>query len=131
MKKLALALAVLILLAAAICYNVWRADQDPVTATPSPLETGRLQLHNQLLESEQRESEIEQQDWNTVTLLRDLIQAHQQRIDKLAGNTQAGEILAHDRDAIARIQSRIAELEAQQREQPAPQQQPIPSATRP
>jgi hypothetical protein len=128
MKKLAIAVAVLVFLAGIASYNVWRANQDPVTTPPSPLDIGRQQLHAQLESAKPREAEIEQQDWNSVTLLRGLIKAHQQRIDELSGNSQAGEILAHDHDAIARLQKRIADLIAQEAAKPAPDD---PSAAQP
>ncbi len=35
-------------LAFALMCSVWRESRDPVTGTPSPLETGRAQLHEQL-----------------------------------------------------------------------------------
>ncbi|HEY2861378.1 MAG TPA: hypothetical protein VGJ21_23410 [Terracidiphilus sp.] len=114
MKKLLLAAAVLILLAGIASYNVWHATQDAVVTSPSPLDIGRQQLHVQLEKSARRETEIEKLDWDSITLLRDLVKVHQQRIDKLSANSQAGEILAHDRAAIARIQARIDNLIAQE-----------------
>lgn len=114
MKKFAIALSIMALLSAVLAYNVWRASRDPVSSPPGPLEIGRQKLHAQLEESAQREAEIEKQDWNTVTLLQDLIKAHEHRIAQLTGNSQAGEILAHDHAAIERLQKRIAELQAQE-----------------
>jgi cell division septation protein DedD len=119
MKKIAIALAALLILVAFAGWNVWHAVYAPVTTTPSLVEQGRQQLHAQLEEAKTRESEIEQQDWGSIPLLRGLIQAHQHRIDQLTGNSQAGEILAHDRDAIARINQRISDLQAQQAQQAA------------
>jgi hypothetical protein len=121
MKKLTIAAAVLILLAGIASYNVWRANQDPVISPPSALDVGRQQLHAQLERSERHEAEIEKQDWNSVTLLRDLIKAHQDRMDKLSGNSQAGEILAHDRESVARIQARINDLITQEAAKPPTQ----------
>jgi TolA-binding protein len=118
MKKFAIALAILVLLAGIASYNVWHALNDPVTSPPTAVEIGRQQLHAQLQQSESREAEIEKQDWDSVTLLRDLIQAHQHRIEQLSGNTQAAEIVAHDQDAIARIEKRISDLIAQRAVQP-------------
>ena len=121
MKKLVLALAALLLIIGFVSWNVWHAVYEPVTSPPSPVELGRQQLHNQLEQSKAREAEIEKQDWDSITLLRGLIDAHQHRIDQLKGNSQAGEILAHDGDAIARIQKRIADLQVQQAQQAATQ----------
>ena len=119
MKKFAIALAVVAVCAIVFMFNVLRATQQPVAAEPDPLQQGRQKLHAQLVASEQREAEIEKQDWNSITLLRDLISAHQERMGKLAGNSQAGEIVAHDRDAIARLEKRIQDLAQQQSEKPA------------
>ncbi|HEY3705921.1 MAG TPA: hypothetical protein VGL22_12715 [Terracidiphilus sp.] len=116
-NKLAIAFFALLLLLGFVSWNVWYAVYEPVTPTPSLVELGRQQLHNQLQQSVSRETEIEKQDWDSVTLLRSLIEAHQHRIDQLKDNSQAGEILAHDRVAIARIEKRIADLKAQQAQQ--------------
>jgi hypothetical protein len=115
MKNLIIAIGVLAIIAAAVGYNVWRAVSEPVVATPGPYELGRQQLHAQLDAAKKREAQFEQQDWNSITLLHGIIAAHQQRIDKLTGNTQASEILAYDHDSITRLEARIAELEAKQR----------------
>src|SRR5260370_28995080 len=116
MNKLAIiSLAVLAILAGGIAFNVWRAIQEPVVATPGPYEVGRQHLHSQLEEAKKRAAQFEKDDWDSITLLRGLITAHQQRIDKLTGNSQAAEILAYDHDSITRIQNRIADLEAKQR----------------
>jgi hypothetical protein len=113
MKKFfAIAVGVLALLASAMIYNVWRGSQEPVTRTPGPLETGRAQLHQQLEEAQKTEALVEKQDWDSAVLLRRLINGHQQRIDKLKGNTEAEEILAHDQTAIERLEKRIADLAA-------------------
>src|ERR1700738_2184569 len=117
MKLFLLVLGILVLLAAVIGYNVWRAVAEPVVATPGPYGVGRQQLHAQLESAKQREAQFEKEDWDSITLLRGIIAAHQQRIDKLTGNGQAAEILAYDHDSITRIQNRIAELEARQRAQ--------------
>jgi hypothetical protein len=123
MKKLIIAVCIVILLAGIASYNVWRANQDAIVTPPSALDVGRQQLHAQLEKARQREAQIEKLDWDSVTLLRDLTKAHQQRIDELAGNSQAGEILAHDRESIARIQARINDLIAQEAARPpAPDQ---------
>lgn len=131
MKKLAIAIAVLLILAGFASYNVWRANQDPVTAPPGPLEMGRQQLQSQLKQSEQREAEIEKQDWDSVPLLRDLMSAHQHRIDQLSGNAEAAEIVAHDREAMARLQKRIDEIIAQQSATPPQPQDGNPTVNPP
>lgn len=112
-KKIAIALGVLALLAGAMIYNLERAVQEPVTKTPGPVDEGRAKLHAQLVDAKQQESQLEKQAWNSIAQLHQLIDWHQQRIDKLTGNSQAGEILAYDQDAIARLQKRITDLEAQ------------------
>ncbi len=115
MKKFfAIAVAVLALLASAMIYNVWRGSQEPVTRTPGPLETGRIKLHQQLEEAQKTEAQAEKQNWDSAAVLRVLINGHQQRMEKLKGNTQAGEILAYDQSAIERLEKRIAELAAQE-----------------
>jgi len=122
MKKLIIAASIAVLLAGIASYNVWRANQDPVVTPPSALDVGRQQLHAQLERTKQREAEIEKSDWNSVTLLRDLVKAHQQRIDELSGNSQAGEILAHDHEAVARIEARINNLVAEEAAKPPAQE---------
>jgi len=115
MKKISLAIGGLFcLLLATMVYNVWRAGMDAVVVTPGPLEIGRQQLHDQLEQAKKRESAIELQDWGSVTLLRELIKAHQQRIDQLSSNSEAAEIVAWDKESIARLDERIASLIAQQ-----------------
>jgi hypothetical protein len=125
MKKIAIAFAALLLLIGFASWNVWHAVYEPVTTQPSLVDLGRQQLHAQLEQSKTRESEIEQQDWASIPLLRGLIEAHQHRIGQLKDNTQAGEILAHDRDAIARLEKRIADLQIQQAAQQQAMQPPI------
>ena len=135
MKKLAIGLGIIIAVILFVGYNVWRANEEPVTSPPTLVELGRGQLHAQLQSAAAREAEIEKQDWNSISLLRQLIQSHQHRIEQLAGNSQAGEIIAHDKDAIARLEKRIADLTAAEAvrpstaesspspDQPAPSQQ--------
>jgi hypothetical protein len=106
---------------------VLRATQQPVSAGPDAVEAGRQKLHAELAASEQREAEIEKQDWDSIPLLRDVIEAHQQRMGKLAANSQAGEIVAHDRDAIARLEKRIQELAEQQSQKPLEPTSPAPA----
>ena len=123
MKLLLLALGFLVLLAAVITFNVWRTLSEPVVTTPSAYEIGRQRLHDQLEAVKKREARFEQQDWNYITPLHNLILAHQQRIAKLAGNKEAAEILAYDHEAITRIQARINELDAKERAQRQEKQQ--------
>jgi hypothetical protein len=115
MKRIVLiALGLLAVVSAVMMYNVWRGSQEAVTRTPSPLETGRAQLHMQLEEARKTESQAEQQDWNSAPQLRALIQGHEQRAEKLKDNREAAEIVAYDRDAIDRLQKRIGELAAEE-----------------
>jgi hypothetical protein len=111
MKKIFLiSFGVLALFAVAMVYSVWRASQEPVTHTPGPLENGRAQLHAQLEQAKKTESAAEQQDWNSPDQLRALIDGHQQRAEKLKDNKEAAEIVAYDRDAVDRLQKRIAQI---------------------
>ncbi len=97
-------------LAFALMCSVWRESRDPVTGTPSPLETGRAQLHEQLEEAKKTEGDAERQAWNSPARLRGLIQGHQQRIDQLKDNKEAAGIVAYDRDAVDRLEKRIAQI---------------------
>ncbi len=117
-KKILIALGVVLaVIAVAVALSVPRAgERQP--PPPDPFEAGRAKLYQQLEDSERREAAIEQQDWNSPALLTALIAAHQSRIDKLAGNSQAGEIVAHDKDSIARLRKRIQDLADQAREKP-------------
>ena len=115
MKRIvAIVLGVLVLLAAAMMWSVWRASQEPVAHTPGPLETGRTKLRAQFEDAKRIEAQTEQQDWNSPANLRALIQGHEQRIAKLKDNSQAAEIVAYDREAINRLEKRITELAEQQ-----------------
>jgi uncharacterized protein (DUF3084 family) len=115
MKRIVwIAIGLVALVSAVMMYNVWRASQEPVMHTPSPLETGRAQLHAQLEEAKKTESQAEQQDWNSAARLRALMQGHEERIEKLKGNTAAGEIVAYDREAIDRLEKRIAQIAEQE-----------------
>jgi hypothetical protein len=95
-------------------YSVWRESQDPVTRTPGPLETGRMELHAQLEQSKKTESEAETQNWNSSEKLRALIEGHRQRMERLKDNKEAAEIVAYDRDAIDRMEKRIAQIAEQE-----------------
>jgi hypothetical protein len=123
MKRIfAIVLGLLALFAAAMTYGVWRESTAPVSSTPGPLEMGRAQLHAQLEDARKLESEVEKQGWNSPNDLRRLIHGHEQRIEKLKDNPEAKEILAYDREAIDRLQKRIAELAEQQAAKAAEQQ---------
>jgi hypothetical protein len=114
MKRIVIPLAavVVILLVGFMAYNVWLAETAPVVKTPGIVEQGRANLHNQLVQAEQKEAQIEKTYWDSPEKLRILIQSHQKRIDQLNGNVASGEIVAHDKDAIARLEKRIADIEA-------------------
>jgi hypothetical protein len=122
MRIVAIAIGVLALLLAAMSYIVWRAAEEPVTGTASPVEVGRVQLHAQLEEARKTETQAEKQAWNSGSTLRALVKGHEQRIQKLAGNPQAAEILAYDRDAVTRLNQRIAALAAQEAAKAAAQE---------
>jgi hypothetical protein len=112
MKKIAIALGVLALLCGVMAYNVWRAETETIVRTPGVVEQGRVALHMQLLQAEQREAGIEKIYWNQPEKLQVLIHSHETRIAQLEGNPAGGEIVAHDKDAIARLQKRIADIAA-------------------
>jgi hypothetical protein len=115
MKKIfVIIFGLLVLFAAAMTFGVWRESQAPVSETPGPLETGRAQLHAQLQDARKVETQAEKQDWNSPADLRRLMQGHARRIEKLKDNTEAKEIVAYDRDAVDRLEKRIAELAEQQ-----------------
>lgn len=115
MKRiLAIVFGLLALFAGAMMYGVWRESLEPVSSPPGPLEIGRAQLHAQLEDARKLETQVEKQGWNSSLDLRRMIQGHEQRIEKLKDNPEAKEILAHDRDAVDRLQKRIAELAEQQ-----------------
>jgi len=99
-----------VVLATAMVYGVWRASQEPVTHTPGPLETARVHLHAQLEEAKNTEAAAEKQHWDSPDGLRALIQGHEQRIDRLKNNKEAAEVVAYDRDAIDRLEKRIAQI---------------------
>jgi hypothetical protein len=113
MKTVAIAVGALVLLGAAMSYNVWRASQEPVVRTPGLLETGRTKLHQQLEEAKRTEAQVEKQNWDSPPALRTLIAGHEQRIKKLKENTEAAEILAYDKESIQRLEKRIADLAAE------------------
>ncbi len=115
MKRIfAIVLGLLALFAATMMYGVWRESQEPVSSPPGPLEMGRAQLHAQLEDAQKVEVQAENQDWNSPADLRRLILGHEQRIEKLKDNPEAKEILAYDRDAVDRLQIRIAALAEEQ-----------------
>jgi hypothetical protein len=115
MKRLVgIGIGLLVLLAIGMVYSVWRASQEPVTRTPGPLESGRTQLGAQLEQAKATESAAEKQNWNSPAQLRALIEGHQQRLEKLKDNKEAAEIVAYDRDAIDRLDKRIAQIAEQE-----------------
>ena len=115
MRIIALILLALATIAGVIAWTVYRADTAPVTAPPSAVQQGQQQLHSQLQETIQHESEVEKQAWNSTDQLVKLIHWHQQRIDRLDGNSQAADVLIYDRDSITRIQARINELAVEEK----------------
>jgi membrane protein involved in colicin uptake len=122
MKRAATVIAVLVVLAAvmggvAVAWNVWWAGNHGVVTTPGAVEQGWQTLGAQLKQSEQSEAEIEKLYWNQPEKLAVLIEAHKQRTAKLEGNKTAGLIVAHDNEAIARLQQRIAAIYAQREAQ--------------
>lgn len=131
MRKVAIALGVLVVLLIVGSYNVWRATEEPVISKPTLVQLGRAQLHSQLVAAEDRESRIEKQDWNSADKLRALVKAHEDRIQKLLGNPQAAEILAYDHAAVDRLQKRITDLETQPVAQPPSASAPLPQPTQP
>ncbi len=106
--------AVVALLAIAMMVSVWHASQEPVTRTPGAIETGRAQLHEKLAEAKKTEGQAEQQAWNSPAQLRALIEGHHQRIEKLKDNKEAADIVAYDRDAVDRLEKRIAQIAEEQ-----------------
>lgn len=115
MKRIfGIGITALVLFAIAMLYSVWRESQAPITHTPGPLETGRAQLHAQLEEARKNESAAEQQGWNSPERLRAMIEGHEQRIARLKDNKEAGEIVAYDRDSVARLEKRIVQIAEEQ-----------------
>ena len=111
MKRIVLiSFGVLVLLALAMVYSVWRETQAPVTHTPGAVEIGRTQLRAQLEQAKKTEGQDEQQHWNSPEQLQALIEGHKQRIEKLKDNKEAAEIVAYDRDAVDRLEKRIAQI---------------------
>jgi hypothetical protein len=115
MRILGLIFLALAALAGVIAWTVWRADTVPVTTPSSAAQQGQQQLHAQLLQTIQHESEVEQQAWTSIEALAKLVKWHQRRIDRLTGNPQATEVLAYDRDSITRVQSRINQLDVEEK----------------
>ncbi len=113
-KVIAIAVGVLALLVSVMIYNVWRGSREQVTRTPGPFEMGQIKLHQQLEDAQKAEAEVEKQNWDSTAALRRIIAGHQERMEKLKGNSQAGEILAYDQQSIERLEKRIADLAAQE-----------------
>src|SRR6476646_4870538 len=123
MKRfVSIGIGIVALLAIAMVYNVWRASQEPVTRTPGPLETGRIQLHAQLEQAKAPDGMAEKQAWEADDRLRALIAGHEQRMEKLKDNKEAAEIVAYDRGAIDRLEKRIAQIAEQEAAKHAAQQ---------
>lgn len=101
---------VLVLLALAMVYSVWRETQAPVTHASGAVETGRAQLRAQLEQAKKTEGDTERQHWNSPGQLNALAEGHKQRIEKLKDNMEAAEIVAYDRDAVDRLEKRIAQI---------------------
>ena len=115
MKRIvAITCGTLVLFAVGLMYTVWRASQEPLTHTPSPVEVGRVQLHAQLEDAKKTEAAAEKQDWDSPEKLRAMIQGHEQRIEKLKDNKEAAEIVAYDRDAVDRLEKRITQIAEQE-----------------
>ncbi len=111
-RVMAIALGVVVALACVLAYSVWRGETEVLAPIPGRVELERRALHAQLEQAVQREAEIEKGFWNQPEKLQVLIDSHQQRIAKLQGNPAGDEIVAHDKDAIARLQNRIAAIAA-------------------
>jgi len=115
MKRIfAIGIGVVVVFAIAMMTSVYRASQQPVTHTPGPLEAGRTQLHAQLEQARNTETQAEKQDWDSPPALHALVQAHEQRLEKLKDNREAAEIVAYDRAAIERLQKRITQMAEQE-----------------
>jgi hypothetical protein len=108
-----LAFMICLVLGGIALYNAWWAEANPVAIAPGLVEQGRLDLHAKLVQGEQREAEIEKTYWHSAEKLQILIKSHRRRIEELNGNRASAEIVAHDKDAIARLEKRIAEIEAE------------------
>ena len=124
MKRiLSISFGIVVVLAFAMLYTVWKASQEPVTHTPSAVETGRAQLHAQLEQAKKVEGQAEKQNWNAPAPLRAMIDGHKQRIEKLKDNKEAAEIVAYDRDAIERLEKRIVAIAQEEAAQAAAQKE--------
>jgi hypothetical protein len=105
---------ILALLAVALMVSVWHAAREPVNRIPGPLEVARASLHRQLEDAKKTESQAEASAWNSSPRLRALIDGHQQRMDQLKDNKEAADIVAYDRDAVDRLEKRIAQIAEEQ-----------------
>lgn len=119
MRKIGFVLLLLTLVVGSVAYEVWKASHDPVTTPAGPLELGRIKLHAQLEDTKRDEAEVEKKAWDHPEQLQQLIKAHEHRMEELKGNTQADEILAYDREAVLRLDNRMAQIAAQQAAQAA------------
>ena len=112
-RALAIALGVVAALAVMLVYNAWRGETEVLAPQPGPVEQGRQALHAQLELSVAREAQIEKMYWDQPEKLQVLIQSHQKRIAELEENAAGGEIVAHDKDAVTRLQNRITAIAAE------------------
>lgn len=93
--------------------NVWAAERSQLNHAPGAVDEGRASLHAQLLQASNREAEIEKQEWNSPGQLYVLIDSHKQRIAEMGDNPEGKELVAHDQQAIDRLQKRIAAIYAE------------------
>jgi hypothetical protein len=112
-RALAIALGAVAALALVLGYNVWRGETEVLAPQPGPVEQGRQALHAQLEQAAAREAQIEKTYWDQPEKLQVLIQSHQTRITELEANSAGGEIVAHDKEAITRLQNRITAIAAE------------------
>lgn len=116
-RAIAIVAGIVAALLGVLAYNVWRGESTVLAPIPGRVDLERRALHDQLQQATQREAEIEKLYWNQPEKLQVLIQSHQQRIARLDGNPAGNEIVAHDKDAIARLQQRIQTIAAQRQAQ--------------
>jgi hypothetical protein len=111
-RVIAIALGVALALVCVLAYSVWRGETEVLAPIPGRVELERQALHAQLEQATQREAEIEKGFWDQPEKLQVLIESHQKRIAELDGNSAGGEIVAHDKAAITKLQNRIAAIAA-------------------
>jgi len=116
-RAITIALGVVLALVGVLAYNVWRGETEVLAPIPGKVELERRALHAKLEQAQQRETEIEKMYWSQPEKLQVLIQSHQKRISELEGNAAGGEIVAHDKDAVARLQKRIEAIAVERQAQ--------------